>query len=249
MPSITDHPASDRVQALILGESGVGKTGLLASLANAGYKIVIHDFDNGLDVLSNSKYLTDEGRKNVCFYTYDVSNPASLGLFQKRLNDGVPEDTLPPVMSLGAGYVLVIDSGTFLGKAIRSHWESKSKYNDPRKMFGDVYNSLATLFEFLKGPKVQCNFIVNTHIKYSENEQGIQKGYPSFLGRAFPDEAGRYFNNIWRIDVKPGPEGKRVIRTRADGMTPLKCSAPDAVATEEPFDLAALFNKVKGKSQ
>ncbi len=44
---------------LFIGDSGTGKTGALASLVCAGYKLRIIDLDNGLDILKS--YLTDPG--------------------------------------------------------------------------------------------------------------------------------------------------------------------------------------------
>src|ERR1700756_571809 len=53
MPRLVDHQSADTTKLLFLGDSGAGKTGALASLAGAGYRLRIADFDNGLDVLHN----------------------------------------------------------------------------------------------------------------------------------------------------------------------------------------------------
>lgn len=57
MPSILSHHSTNATKVLLIGDSGTGKTGALASLVLAGYKLRIMDLDNGLDVLKN--YLTD----------------------------------------------------------------------------------------------------------------------------------------------------------------------------------------------
>ena len=63
MPSLKDHHSADTTKLLFVGDSGAGKTGALASLAAAGYKIRILDLDNGVDVLrdllTSSKYPKD----------------------------------------------------------------------------------------------------------------------------------------------------------------------------------------------
>ena len=51
MPALKDHHSSSTTKLLFVGDSGAGKTGALASLADAGYKIRILDLDNGVDVL------------------------------------------------------------------------------------------------------------------------------------------------------------------------------------------------------
>ena len=57
MPPIGSHQSTNSTKLMLLGESGAGKSGALASLVTAGYKLRILDFDNGLDTLKN--YLTD----------------------------------------------------------------------------------------------------------------------------------------------------------------------------------------------
>src|SRR6266436_4684349 len=51
MPSLANHQSNEYTKLLIEGDSGTGKTGSLASLVSAGYKLRILDFDNGLDIL------------------------------------------------------------------------------------------------------------------------------------------------------------------------------------------------------
>ena len=247
MPTLRDHPGNDRVQSIILGESGSGKTGLLSTLANAGYRLAVLDFDNGLDILKNGGYLKGDAADRIFFETLATDDPASIEHMQKLINEW---PGLGALTTWGAKDVLVIDSGTFMSNAMEIYCEKrKGPFKDPRQLMGACKEALCTLFEFLRGPKVRCNVIVNTHLRFVENDQGIQKAYPSFIGQAFPRIAGSYFNNMWRIDVKPGPDGTRVIRTRADSVTALKCSAPNAVKVEEPFDLASLFSKIKGETK
>lgn len=57
MPPLTSHHSAQTTKLLLIGDSGSGKTGALASLAAAGYNLRILDFDNGMDVLKD--YLTN----------------------------------------------------------------------------------------------------------------------------------------------------------------------------------------------
>ena len=53
MPSLAQHQSNEFTKLLIEGDSGSGKTGALASLVGAGYKLRILDMDNGLDSLKS----------------------------------------------------------------------------------------------------------------------------------------------------------------------------------------------------
>src|SRR5216683_1625548 len=70
MPTLSNHQSNDFTKMLIMGDSGTGKTGALASLVKAGYKLRILDFDNGLDVLKQFVYKDcPENIDNVEFRT------------------------------------------------------------------------------------------------------------------------------------------------------------------------------------
>ncbi|KKK98315.1 hypothetical protein LCGC14_2644000, partial [marine sediment metagenome] len=51
MPQGTKHQSHNVTKLLNIGDSGAGKTSALACLADAGYRLIIADFDNGLDIL------------------------------------------------------------------------------------------------------------------------------------------------------------------------------------------------------
>src|SRR4051812_44359341 len=61
MPPLANHQSAKTTKLLLMGDSGTGKTGALASLADAGFNLRILDFDNGIDALFN--YLTDPKSK------------------------------------------------------------------------------------------------------------------------------------------------------------------------------------------
>lgn len=142
MPALTAHQSSSTVKMLLIGDSGSGKTGALASLAAAGYNLRIIDLDNGLDILKN--YLTDpaspyykanpDAGKNVRFVTLTekMKNlggrivPASATVWSKTIGlldnwtekeeDG-QEIKLGPISKWTPQDVLVIDSLSFLSTA------------------------------------------------------------------------------------------------------------------------------------
>ena len=55
--TLETHTSATIVKMLLLGRSGAGKTGHLGTLAKAGYRIFLADFDSGLDILLDPKVL------------------------------------------------------------------------------------------------------------------------------------------------------------------------------------------------
>ena len=53
MPRLDEAGSQEPIKGLVLGNSGAGKTGSLASLAKAGYHFHIIDYDKGTNILRN----------------------------------------------------------------------------------------------------------------------------------------------------------------------------------------------------
>lgn len=53
MPQLSAHQSTQSTKMLLIGDPGAGKSGSLASLAEAGYNLRVLDLDSGLDILSN----------------------------------------------------------------------------------------------------------------------------------------------------------------------------------------------------
>lgn len=51
MPNIDEYPDSELLKAIVIGDSGAGKTGALMALAALGYNVRILDLDNGAMIL------------------------------------------------------------------------------------------------------------------------------------------------------------------------------------------------------
>ena len=67
MANISKHKSTSVTKLLLCGDSGSGKTSALASLANAGKKLRILDYDDGLDILP--EFLKPDVVKNVSYVT------------------------------------------------------------------------------------------------------------------------------------------------------------------------------------
>jgi hypothetical protein len=135
---------SPPIKAIIIGESGTGKTGALASLLGLGLKVNIIDLDNGMDALvnlvssPNSKYPKD----SLSRLSYETITepmrvsagriiPAKASVWQRSVNmlenwSATNGGTLPAPAKLGSvntwgpDSVLVIDTLSTLGTAAKN---------------------------------------------------------------------------------------------------------------------------------
>lgn len=239
------HPSAMVTKLLMTGDSGSGKTGLLASLANAGYRLHIIDLDNGLDILAS--YLTPEGAKNVFYETLDSKSPHTPKRVLELLNHWkTKQEDHGPIENFDERDVIVLDSATFYGSACLAHAKDKmGEVKDERQLWKVAGPFFEGVIAYLtQSPKVKCNVIINTHLRLIESDQGvIQKMYPNAMGKAMSRSISSYFNNVWRVETKLG--GKLIIKTKSDHLMALKSSAPNLLAAEEEADLVKLFDKVR----
>ena len=205
---------------------------------------LVLDFDNGLDILHS--YIEEYKAGNLDYFSFDVENQETPTLARNILRHWKTDVDLGPVTEWGSDKVIVIDSASLYGECLLAH----SKKSDGRMRYFDAGQELKQVIQFLTGPQVKCNVIVNTHIQTIENDQGLIKGYPQMIGSAVSKAIGRYFNNLWRLDSKRmGRESVPIIRTKSDSFMALKCSAPKVVEAEHPLDYAELFQKIKHQTQ
>lgn len=242
---------SKRAKVAVCGDSGSGKTGLLSTLANAGYRVCVADFDDGLGILG--AYLTKEGKKNVHFLKFandpEPTGRSAYGKFASLVVNGWKDDEedLGKIQEWGPDTVLAIDTGTFFGKAaVQDIFWRKKKPLDSQPDRGEWYEAsrmveqrLATLCS----DAVKCHVVVNFHIRSYEDDYGKAKWWPSCVATTLSREVGGYFNTVVRLDVKmKGNEPYRVIRTVSDNRMDLKTEHPDRLKAEEEFDLTKILS-------
>lgn len=240
MPKISDHPNITRVKLLWCGDPGAGKTGSLATLANAGFNVNIIDIDNNLAILR--AYLTDEAAKCVSYVTIPAKDPQTwnkaVALLDKW-DDGVDPKTWD------ANTVFVVDSGTFLNEALMTNLCTAKgiKLEDapPQALWGSMYKVFENFIAKLTSDKYKCHVIVTAHLRNLEDDRGLKKSYPSFMGQQLPNTVARYMNNVWLAETK---DGKRSIVTQSTNTMSLKSSAPHKLDPKEAFDLGAAFKKM-----
>jgi len=189
---LNQHHASDIVKLLFVGDSGSGKTGALAALANAGYNLFIADFDNGADILHsfvkpeaydriNIEVLTDKMGIAADGTPFPVGEPGAWKRFAHLLTDwtdSTSKEKFGPITSWGPDRVLVIDSATILGRAAMHYvkYVNNAILERDWGYYGPVMELEEKLLELIFSQQVACNVIVNAHIvSISEKQKVSQK--------------------------------------------------------------------------
>jgi hypothetical protein len=251
---------------LIVGEPASGKTGALAQLANAGYRLLIHDFDSNSRVIGS--YLTPQAA-DVYINTYAVAKITSTNLFagaglatQQAVDEmrrfckmlehwKTDTEDLGPSSALTPKDVIVIDSGTFLGKLLllAAHEDPKTK-KDLRSLYQVAGEYYGAILDYLTGNKIGATVILLTHIMQSgqKDDNGNIVGKAIEIPVAVGEKAGKemrtYFSDIWHLKVDR--MGNRTFATSATDVAALRTSAPLKIKASEPFDLASMLNRLVG---
>ena len=236
MSTLTNYNDNNFIKMLLIGASGTGKTGALASLAKAGYNLRIIDFDNGLESLAQVLKGDAEALARVEYSTHteilkDVNGklipkgtPKAFSSALKMMTHWKSGDTdLGNPSSWTNKDILVIDSLTFMGKAAMWHTLSIAGALLGRKEiqhWGAAMDLVENVLSLLCSEATHCHVIVLTHITYQGINEDNLFGYPSALGNKLPPKVGTYFNHMLQVD-RVG--SKRSIRTTPTGSVDIKC--------------------------
>jgi len=270
MPSLSNHTSASSTKMLLLGDSGTGKTGSLASLVKDGYNLRILDYDSGLDILPH--LLTEKEIKTVQYKTFTdrltsaagrvmVKGAAKAWPESVRLLDGWKEGLKdsPDHIDLGSIYtwtsqdVLVIDSLSMLSDAALRYvlvLNGRNGQHPYQSDWGEAMSLVQSFLEMLYSDSVKCNVVVIAHLSPVENEKGETiKLVPTSLGKKLPPKIFRYFNTCVLAKTKTaGAKMKRVLCTQPQVLIDLKVAAvPGTVPAELPLStgLADLFKALR----
>lgn len=275
MASGLQHPANAEgkpgtFKGLMVGVSGAGKTGMLASLLDAGYKIRALDFDRGLDpligyarkreLLANLSYetLTDEFKLTNGFMAIRKA-PAFqramklLDSWQDKDEEGNVVTDYGPVQSWGTDTILLLDT---LGSMSKSAFNmvlqangvvrpSGERGGPEQSHYGAAQDNIERLLLNLTNPElVPCHVIVNAHWTWQETGDGRTEAYPETIGKALNPTIARKFNNLFSISIRAG---QRTIKVVKDGVIPCKASKP-LKKEEYPIStgMAEIFREIVG---
>lgn len=249
---------STAVKGLLIGDSGIGKTGALWSLAKAGYKLVIADFDNGLDIL---KVLAKSDPKTAeRIYTEQFMDkfdnamnvagiPSAFTNFGKWLDALKGEGyDLGKLSTLDESYVFCVDSLTHCGNAalrmvmaLSGHLNKQASLPD----WGGAQTKIENLLGTLYSPVIKCNVLVLAHVNYiTFKETGQIRGLPMAPGDKLSPKIPGYFNTLIYATKS---NGKRVLKTDSSGLVEAKVPAIGLPA-ELPQDtgLVNIFQALRG---
>lgn len=262
MPSLESRTQSPLVKLMMIGNSGTGKTGSLASLALAGYKLHILDFDNGLEPLIN--HIREKDSKalaNVDFMSFrdnykpSPTGPAIIGpakAFQAsaRALDKWEDGTKPE--EWGPGHICIIDSLTSMGRAAFAFAHSSNPTaKEPRQWFYSAQDHLENILALLTAETFNSHVIVLTHIDLITDKTGNTEGFASAIGKAMGPKIPRYFNTLLAMEKQGmGKAVRRRILTFPTAMLTLKNPAPMKFDAEYPIEtgLASIFRVLSGQS-
>lgn len=253
MPKLSTHQSSKFTKLLLIGNSGTGKTGCLASLVKDGYKLRILDFDNGLDPLVAAiKRTCSDKIGNVDYVTLRDKRKATAA---GPLIDGTPKAFVDAIRLLdhwkdgdvdlgipakwGPDCVLVIDSLTFMADAA---WDFREplvqrgpggKY-DVRAIYKDAQDAISSTLGLITNSAFETNVIVTAHIQYTNLADGTMKGFPTAVGQALGPIIPRYFNSTALCETNAS--GKRTIRTIPSALIDLKNPKPFEMTPTLPIE-------------
>lgn len=216
MPRFDEDSASGPIKVLVAGDSGTGKTGLLASLALAGYSLRILDYDNGTQIIKSILRAKDKSAlanvyaepltdtfKNLNGRLVPKSGKAWSRGVKLLSNWTVGEEGQPgfynlgPVTSWDTKCVLCIDSLQHMGHAaMRFHHALNGKLGTHPTLpdWGIVQTMMEELLSMLYDDEVQCNVVVNTHVDWRTKEIWNEKKtlvIDREITSAFPSAPGR----------------------------------------------------------
>lgn len=182
------------VKMLLIGDSGMGKTGALASLVKEGYRVIVADFDSGLESLFKELEKLPSGSTDNFYYeTFTdpmVSSggkilPAGVpvaysgfvnGLTRWKFGKGDDAYDLGKITSWGGNTVFVIDSLTHLGRAAMRHVQAINgqlgKHPHPG-IYGQAMELIESVLTLLYGSNINCNVIVNSHISFHDDTEAV----------------------------------------------------------------------------
>lgn len=257
MPSLDTLTASTVVKLLLIGDSGTGKTGSIASLVKAGYDIRVLDMDNGWESLAAAVRRTSPERlSSVIVESFrDKYKSSPLG----PIIDGAPK-AFPSAIKLldkwndlgapanwGPSAILVLDSLTFFSDAAYAWADALNpSAKDKRQIYGAAQEAIEHVLALLTGPSFNTNVIVTAHIRFIDMPDGSKRGYPTAVGQALSPTIPRYFNSVAACQTQPG--GKRTIQTVSTALIDLKNPNSFEMEKSLPIEtgLATFFEVLRG---
>jgi hypothetical protein len=187
MPKLSDPEAQPPIRGLLVGDSGTGKTGALASLVRAGFNLYLADFDNGHEILRNVliKHAAEDGKpKN--FYLDKVDVEVCRDKYGFQGVSAVPKDArawakgikyIETVLNKGTwNDILAIDSMSFAAKSAMIYTlkiNNRLLVRPYESDWGDAQRLVESLAAMLDNDAIRCHIIATAHLAYSGGKERI----------------------------------------------------------------------------
>lgn len=186
MANAADLRGKTPFRGFLIGFPGSGKTGSIAALANAGYKIRMLDFDGNADSLLS--YLDDRALENVDIITFTdrMVDKGKKGIMPKgiptaftgalqTMRDGWKstdasgnEVDLGNPEDWGSDTIVVVDSLTKVGEASRNrvlHEANRTSRNSTRQTWGAAMDDQMRFLEIIADRSNGYHVLVTAHLK------------------------------------------------------------------------------------
>lgn len=252
MPTADQHASSRYTKLIYIGDSSTGKTGSLAALVAAGYKLKVVDMDNGLDTLIYYARDLQAPLVNIEYETYRDKYVGSPGgpiirgaptAFTNALKKMTEWSALEDEKT-----IFVLDSLSAFGRAAFEWAKAMNPASkDPRQWYHAAQQGVESTLAMLTSEEFKMNVIVISHVNYKEVTEGVHKGYANAIGSAMGPTIPRYFNTLILAEsIGAGANVKRRIKTVPTGVIDLKISNPK-IEAELPLStgMATIFEKMR----
>lgn len=265
---LSEPEASSNIKLIIIGKSGSGKTGALASLAK-DYKLHILDMDNNWKILRT--VVPQDCQENVEIEThtdqYRVQGtyafPATANAWSSALTT-----TQKWVDKYNErGHIIAVDSLTNLSRAamrfilnMNNRLQSLSPWDTD---YGQAQNLVEAYLSMLTSKSIKCDIIVISHVKRIGGKTGHERskgdgsydgdepiedveGVPQTIGRALSPAVPTFFPNML---ISKDVAGQRYLFTVPQGIISAKTEVPGSVLPQYPVatGLAAFFKAIRSK--
>ena len=258
--------ASTPARIMIVGYPGAGKTGALACIANAGYKLRIIDFDGNLEPLLlhldsralplvDAIHFEDELRSANKFIEV-VGIPSAFNNALKSMKHWVTTDENGEEVDLGRSAdwgpdtVVVIDSLTSMGTAAFNRTLkacNRNPMNCTRQIWGSAMADQDAAIRIMRGEKTRYHLVVLAHLKIigpKDIEQGdtdLTKQLKASVAEIVPT---RLFPSALGRQLSPEIGGRLPTLILAEAQT--RANSTKRVLVTEPRPELDLKVPVKG---
>ena len=245
-------------KCILLGDSGTGKTGALASLVKAGYKLRVLDLDNKLASGILPQVIKRECADKIGNVDYEAVRDKFKASALGPIPDGIPKSftrslelmdkwtdgTVPA--KWGPEFIFVLDSLTFFSDAAYNWAKSMNPTaKDPRQWFYSAQQAVENTIAMLTAESFDTNLVVIAHVSWQERPDGSMKGYPASVGKALGPTLPAYFDNM--LLCQTGVKQARTIQTVPTALVDLKNPASFTMPPTLPLEtgLATFFETLR----